>query len=674
MPLVCIFAEKEFTAMLKNLKLAVKIGGGFGVVIALSVLTCIITLNGLSSITGSVDRSTIARSIVENTQTAMVAGKNFVITKDAKYIQTVHDNMASNQKLAAELKPQVHDKNNIARLDEIIAGSSDYDTFFTEYTKYETEKQALLADMVRISAEIDGAFVRLEKQAGGSSAIALENRLLSARLEGYKFLAFLKPEYIDNLQANIGDLVSALERTPASGNARALVLEITAKAKQYADIAVQFRKKVADQTVAQGSAVTASGTAIAKAKELNESGMKLISSTETSTRITVLLISLLGLLLGVAIGVLLTRAITSAMAKGVSFAEKMAEGDLTAETGINQKDEIGALASSLDLMKERLQDLVTQIQAAAQQVSSGSQQLSATSQQMSQGASEQAASLEEISSSMEQMTSNIRQNAENALTTEKIAQKSAQIAEEGGKAVNETVEAMRLIATKITIIEEIARSTNMLALNASIEAARAGEFGKGFAVVASEVGKLAERSQKEAGEISKLSGESVQIAERAGTTINGMIPEIRHTAELVQEISAASNEQNTGASQINTALLQLDQVVQQNATSSEESASMSEELASQSEEMQGTISFFRVDKKHASQFAEKNGTGASPRKAATPIAKTAIPKPATAKPPLPKQAIPKGAMPTRSTGVRINLDDDTAASRRDSIDDSYEQF
>jgi methyl-accepting chemotaxis protein len=196
---------------------------------------------------------------------------------------------------------------------------------------------------------------------------------------------------------------------------------------------------------------------------------------------------------------------------------------------------------------------------------------------------------------MEEMGSNISQNSDNASQTEKIALKAAGNAEEGGKAVSETVEAMREIAEKITIIEEIARQTNLLALNAAIEAARAGEHGKGFAVVASEVRKLAERSQKAAGEISELSQSSVDVAERAGEMIAGIIPDIRRTAELVQEINAASTEQDAGADQINNALAQLDQVVQQNASSSEEMASMAEELSSQAVQLQETVSFFQID-------------------------------------------------------------------------------
>jgi methyl-accepting chemotaxis protein len=260
-----------------------------------------------------------------------------------------------------------------------------------------------------------------------------------------------------------------------------------------------------------------------------------------------------------------------------------------------RKDELGDLSHSLREMLDSLTTIVTQIIDAANQVSAGSGQLSSTSQSISQGATEQAASVEEISSSMEQMSANIKQNAENAQTTESIARKSAQSAEAGGQAVLQTVEAMKKIASKIGIIEEIARSTNMLSLNASIEAARAGEYGKGFAVVASEVGKLAERSSREAAEINHLSVNSLKIAEVAGQTITDMVPEIKRTADLVQEISAASREQDSGANQINSAITQLDQVVQQNASASEESASMSEELAGQAQTLKETISFFRID-------------------------------------------------------------------------------
>jgi methyl-accepting chemotaxis protein len=305
----------------------------------------------------------------------------------------------------------------------------------------------------------------------------------------------------------------------------------------------------------------------------------------------------LSLLVAMVFVLVVARSLSRPIVSAIAVAAEISSGDLRSAIDaklLARSDEIGTLATALQQMREKLSRIIEEVVSASNQVAAGSQQLSSTSQQMSQGATEQASSVEEISSSMEEMTSNIKQNADNALQTEKIAQKSATSVEEGGKAVQATVTAMKEIASKIGIIEEIARSTNMLALNASIEAARAGEYGKGFAVVASEVGKLAERSQKEAGEISKLSIDSVTIAEQAGTTISAMIPDIKRTAELVQEISAASNEQNAGAEQINSAILQLDKVVQQNASASEESASMSEELASQSEQMQSMMSYFKT--------------------------------------------------------------------------------
>ncbi|MDA8421831.1 MAG: methyl-accepting chemotaxis protein [Nitrospiraceae bacterium] len=276
-------------------------------------------------------------------------------------------------------------------------------------------------------------------------------------------------------------------------------------------------------------------------------------------------------------------------------AEDIANGNLDVTIDHEGKDEIGQLAAALNSMVTKLKEVVTEVMAAIDNVVSGSQQLSSGSEQMSQGATEQAASAEEASSSTVEMNATIRQNSDNARDTEKIALKSAADAAESGKAVSEAVVAMKGIASRISIIEEIARQTNLLALNAAIEAARAGEHGKGFAVVAAEVRKLAERSQKSAGEISKLSGSSVEVAERAGAMLAKLVPDIQKTAELVQEISAASKEQASGANQINGSIQQLNQVVQQNASSAEEMSSTAEELASQAEQLQGTIAFFKVD-------------------------------------------------------------------------------
>ncbi len=274
-------------------------------------------------------------------------------------------------------------------------------------------------------------------------------------------------------------------------------------------------------------------------------------------------------------------------------ADQIANGDLTVTPKpLSDKDTLGL---SLQSMVERLRGVVGDALAASDNVSSGSQQLSSGSEQLSQGATEQASSAEEASASMEEMAANIKQNADNAAQTEKIARQSSKDAEASGEAVNKAVSAMRTIAEKISIVQEIARQTDLLALNAAVEAARAGEHGRGFAVVASEVRKLAERSQQAAAEISGLSGETVKVATEAGDMLSKLVPDIRKTAELVAEISAACREQDIGASQINEAIQQLDKVTQQNAGASEEMSATSEELAAQAEELQASIAFFRVD-------------------------------------------------------------------------------
>ncbi|ANL67182.1 methyl-accepting chemotaxis protein [Rhizobium phaseoli] len=275
------------------------------------------------------------------------------------------------------------------------------------------------------------------------------------------------------------------------------------------------------------------------------------------------------------------------------IATQIAAGDLTVSPKpLSDKDTLGI---ALEQMVERLRGVVADAIVAAENVSAGSQELSASSEQVSQGATEQAASAEEASASMEEMAANIKQNADNAAQTEKIARQSAKDAEMSGEAVSRAVQAMRTIAEKISIVQEIARQTDLLALNAAVEAARAGEHGKGFAVVASEVRKLAERSQSAAAEISSMSGDTVKAAQDAGDMLGRLVPDIRKTAELVAEISAACREQDIGAGQINEAIQQLDRVTQQNAGASEQMSATSEELASQAEELQTSIAFFKVD-------------------------------------------------------------------------------
>lgn len=387
--------------------------------------------------------------------------------------------------------------------------------------------------------------------------------------------------------------------------------------------------------------------------------------TASTTGLTVGLV--LALAISGAIALLTTRSITRPLLTSVEFAETIASGDLTHSIDDDRRDELGQLMASLDKMVVNLRKVVGEVTIAAQNVSSGSEEMSNAAEQLSEGATEQAASTEETTSSMEQMAGSIQQSADNARQTDKIASKAAADAEEGGKAVAETVAAMKEIAERISIIEEIARKTDLLALNAAVEAARAGEHGKGFAVVASEVRKLAERSQTAAGEISKLTSGGVAVAADAGRMLEKLVPDIRRTAELVQEIATASLEQTTGAAQVSKAMQQLDQVTQQNSVASEEMASTAEELSGQAQQLQGTIAFFRLDTSGQARQVVTSA-GANRRKPTAMPAKKPAHKAQPGEKRLTAASDRNGAHGRNGKGVAIALGghDDTGADDHDS--------
>jgi len=350
--------------------------------------------------------------------------------------------------------------------------------------------------------------------------------------------------------------------------------------------------------------------------ELGQRYAEEAASVKSSAVMLSIVISVLTLIVVTAIGIFITRNLLRQLGGEPAYAaevvSRVANGDLTVQVQTRPGDDSSMLAA-ISQMTDKLSGIIAEIRSSAEALSSASEQVSSTAQSLSQASSEQAAGVEETSASMEQMSASVTQNTENAKLTDTMATKAAREAVEGGEAVKSTVTAMKSIADKIGIIDDIAYQTNLLALNAAIEAARAGEHGKGFAVVAAEVRKLAERSQVAAQEIGQTAKQSVSLAERAGDLFNEIVPSITKTSGLVQEISSASEEQSAGVAQINTAMGQLSQTTQQNASASEELAATAEEMNGQAEQLQQVMQFFRVHQAGATAAAPRRSPAAKAR-------------------------------------------------------------
>jgi len=596
--------------MLKHLRLAVKLGLSFAVVLALTLVVGLTGWRGMLSVVDRVDKADAVEELVQLILESRRHEKNFVIRGDQVYIDRVHALVSSLVDRAKDARANFENPANQAQMDEVIASVAEYGQAFDSMV-------AAIGNQVAIRKDVEGVGHELIGLADGLD-VGDDNRALRA------IHAFTRMMDIAQMEARAyflsrsdADLALALEHA-----GEALVLagalgsaDLQAGVERFRDALAGYGNALAAEKNADDRMIAAARNAQAQCETARESQHVLMRAEMGFANTLLVGVSLLSLLLGIVAAIVITRSITGPVLLGVRFARSMSQGDFTRSLEIDQRDEVGTLAKALNEMVGRLREVVAQVQAATDNVASGSEELSATAFSLSQGATEQAASVEEVSSSMEEMAANIRRNADNARETEDLSEKVSRDAEASGEAVDQAMTAMKHIAEKITVIEEIARQTNLLALNAAIEAARAGEHGKGFAVVAAEVRKLAERSGVAAAEISELSASTVLVADKAGRMLQQLVPDIRRTAGLVQDISSSSDEMTAGANQISKAMSQLDQVIQLNASASEEMASTSEELSSQGEQLQQAMSFFVVDSDEAGARQVARESGGKPGRA-----------------------------------------------------------
>jgi methyl-accepting chemotaxis protein len=622
------------------MKLKTLLFTGFGAVIVMLLVVSFASWNGLNTADdgftdyrGLARDSNLASELQINLLMVRMNVKDYQITWSQKDIDEFNQYMDEVQSLMETAQSEIQNPERAGYVDEADRLLGEYVEAFPQVVALVGQRNQVVEGIMDVqgvrarqalSNIIETAYSLGDAEATYFAGVA-QQQLLLGRLYAIRFLETNSQEDFDRaileLETNLNREIQALDDVVESPQNQQSLAELQQAMDQY----VQAVRRVNDIITERNSIITnvldANGPRIAAALDNVTSSVMAdqdvlgpqVQESNASTIRIVLIVSLLAVIVAIAIVIFIVRDVLRKVGgepvEIERIAKEVAEGNL--DVKISEGNKTGILAALVEMV-EQLRRIVSEVRTNADGLASASEEVSATAQSLSQSSSEQAASVEETSASVEEIASSIAQNAENARVTDTMAVKSSSQGKEGGEAVAQTVEAMRNIADKISIIEDIAYQTNLLALNAAIEAARAGEHGKGFAVVAAEVRKLAERSQVASQEISGLASNSVSVAERAGALLEEIVPSIAKTADLVQEIAAASNEQAEGTGQITTSMGQMDQITQQNASASEELASTAEEMSSQAQQLQDMMSFFKLDHGRGSVSRRPSG-GSKPK-------------------------------------------------------------
>jgi methyl-accepting chemotaxis protein len=609
--------------MFKNLKLSAQISLGYAAVMVMLLVVSVSAyigleraLEGFNSYRGLARDANLSGRVQANMLLVRLNAKDYILKHSDAAVERFKTRFDKLEEFVKEAEVEIQKPERAKEVAYVVGAIQDYDKAFDKVVAFMHQRNRVVEQnldpnglaMRKAITEIMETAYRDQDPDAAFYAGRLQESLLLARLYVAKYLTSNEQEDADRAHKELDEAVEerarVLDENIQNPERRRLLAEFKRAKETYSKALDDINQIIRDRNAIIKNELDTIGPKVAEATENVKLSVQAdqdllgpeVKRNNESTVQVVVWISIAAILFSILISWLLVRLIKKPLGGEPrdmeAIALRLAEGDLNIH--FSNRDQATGVYAAMITMVERLSDVIQRVRSGADNLASASQEVSATAQTISQGATEQAASVEETTASVEELNSSVQQNAENARVTDDMATKASAEASQGGEAVNRTVSAMKEIADKIGLIEDIAYKTNLLSLNAAIEAARAGEHGKGFTVVAAEVRKLAENSRVTAQEINELATNSVSIAEEAGRLLEEIVPSIGKTADLVQEIAAASDEQSSGVSQINGAMTQLDSATQQNASSSEELAATAEELSSQAEALQQAVAFFQL--------------------------------------------------------------------------------